>query len=363
MNKIFIHIKFNMKIVILAGGCGTRLWPLSRKKDPKQIKSLLGKNTLLQQTHRRIRQGFKESDIFISINQRQLSTVQKQLPRVKLPQIICEPVGKDTAAAIGLAAVLIAKKYPQEILAIVNSDHYIKDEQEFNRVIKLAGQVARDYQDKIVLVGLNPTYLETGYGYIKLGKQMLGHNGDKVYQVDCFKEKPNLTLAKRYLKNWAYLWNPAYFVFRPEAMLLLFKKYLPGQYKILMKIKRSPLKLRQEYGKIKPISIDYGIMEKTKDLLCLPAAFEWADIGHWSKVHDILAEGKKANVVRGKYIHVDGEGNLIYSYSNKLVATVGIKNSIIIETENAILVCPKSRAQEVKKIVEQLEKKKLNQYL
>jgi len=170
-------------------------------------------------------------------------------------------------------------------------------------------------------------------------------------------------LAKRYLKNWAYLWNPAYFVFRPEAMLLLFKKYLPGQYKILMKIKRSPLKLRQEYGKIKPISIDYGIMEKTKDLLCLPAAFEWADIGHWSKVHDILAEGKKANVVRGKYIHVDGEGNLIYSYSNKLVATVGIKNSIIIETENAILVCPKSRAQEVKKIVEQLEKKKLNQYL
>ena len=223
--------------------------------------------------------------------------------------------------------------------------------------------MVKKHPDQIVLLGLNPTYPETGYGYIKLGKQKVSVGKDKLFNVECFKEKPDLKTAKKYLKSWAYLWNPAYFVFRVDTMLALYKKHLPQQYKILMKIKNSPEKLKTEFPKIKPISVDYGIMEKANKLLCLPASFDWADIGHWRTVQEILADKKSDNVVKGKYIHMDGSGNLVYSYSNKLIATLGVKNSIIIETKDAILVCPKSKAQEVKKIVERLKKEGLSNYL
>ncbi|MBU1131579.1 mannose-1-phosphate guanylyltransferase [Patescibacteria group bacterium] len=358
-----------MKIVILAGGSGTRLWPVSRKNKPKQIESLLGKKTLLQLTYQRIKKGFKETDIFLSINKRQLAEVHRQLPRIKKSQVIFEPVSRDTAAAIGLASAIISRKNPREIIAIVNSDHFIKNEKEFLRVLKLAGRAVKQKPDYLMLIGLNPTYPETGYGYIKLGKQIKSYNGDKIFTVDGFKEKPDLKTAKKYLKNWAYLWNPAYFVFRAETMLNLFKKYLPAQHKILMAIKKSPAKIRTEFKKIKPISIDYGIMEKAEKLLCLPANFGWADIGHWRTVQEIMAAAKTGStceareVCKGKHIHLDSRGNLIYSFTNKLVATVGVKNLIVIETEDAILLCAKNKAQDVKKVVAQLKKQSLTSYL
>lgn len=351
-----------MKIVILAGGSGTRLWPVSRKKSPKQTKPIIGSKTLLQRTYSRVKKGFTNSDIFLSINEKQLSEVRRQLPQLKKSQIICEPVTKETAAAIGLASILMAKKNPKEIIATVNSDHFVKDEKEFIRVLKLAGKVIKQNPNHLLLVGLNPTYPETGYGYIKLDKQIKSFNSDKVFIVDCFKEKPDLKTAKKYLKSWAYLWNPAYFVFRADTMLSLFKKHLPNHYKILMIIKKSPTKLKTEFKKIKPISIDYGIMEKAEKLLCLPANFGWADVGHWRTVQEIISADKSSKI-RGKYIQLDSKGNLIYSFSNKLVATVGIKNSIIIETEDAILVCSKDKAQNVKKIVEKIKKESLYNYL
>ncbi len=352
-----------MKIVILAGGSGTRLWPVSREKSPKQIQPLIGKKTLLQKTYSRIRKGFKEGDVFISTNKQYLEEVRKQLPQVKKSQLILEPVSKNTAAAIGLASVMLARKNPKEILATVNSDHFVKEEKEYLRVIKQAGRAVQKYPDYLVLLGLNPTYPETGYGYIKLSKELETLGQDKIFKVECFKEKPDFKTAKNYLKSWAYLWNPAYFIFRVDTMLLLFKKYLPIQYRILNKIKNSPSQLEKEFPKIKPISIDYGIMERARKLLCLPASFTWADIGHWRTVQEILAIKKSDNVVKGRYIHLDGRGNLVYSYSNKLIATVGIKDSIIIETKDAILVCPKDCAQDVKKIVEKLKEDGLNEYL
>ena len=185
-----------MKIVILAGGSGTRLWPVSRKNDPKQIKPLLGKKTLLQLTYSRIKKGFKETDIIISINHNQLKEVRRQLPKVKKCQIICEPVKKDTAAAIGLTTAMIARKNPKEIIATVNSDHFIKDEKEFLRVIKLAGKTVKQYPSQLLLVGLNPTYPETGYGYIKLNKQIKSFGNDKIFTVDCFIEWHSLIRKK-----------------------------------------------------------------------------------------------------------------------------------------------------------------------
>jgi len=352
-----------MKILILAGGSGTRLWPVSREKDPKQTQPIIGKKTLLQQTYSRIRKGFKETDIFLSINEKQTDEVRRQLPQIKLSQIICEPVGRDTTAAIGLACIIIGKKYPHETIATVNSDHFIKDEKEFIRTIRLTSRIIGDYPDYLLLLGINPTYPETGYGYIKLGRQIKSYNNDKLFKVERFEEKPDFQTARKYLKSWAYLWNPAYFVFRLDMMLSLFKKYLPGQYKILNNIKNHPERLEKEFPKIKPISIDYGIMEKNNKLLCLPASFDWADIGHWRTVQEVLAAKKGDNVVKGRYVHLDGSGNLVYSYSNKLIATIGIKNSVVIETKDAILVCPKNRAQDVKKIVERLRQEGLNSYL
>lgn len=347
----------------MAGGSGTRLWPISKEKDPKQNKPLLGSNTLLQETYKRIKKGFKDADIFLSINNKQLAGVIKQLPNIKKSQIISEPTKRDTAAAIGLATEFIARKNSKEIIATVNSDHFVKNEKEFIRVLKKAGQVVKKYPDYLALIGLNPAYPETGYGYIKLGKQLESYNGDKVFKVECFKEKPDLKTAKKYLKNWAYLWNPAYFVFRADTMLNLYKKHLPAQYRVLMNIRKSPVKIKLEFPKIKPISIDYGIMEKTDKLLCLPASFDWADVGHWRTVKDILSHKDTDNVIKGKFVGVDSVNNLIYSYTNKLITGVGLKNMVVIETKDAILICPKSRAQEVKKLVEKLKKQGLKKYL
>lgn len=352
-----------MKLVIMAGGSGTRLWPVSRKNTPKQIKPFIGNETLLQMTYRRICKSFKIKDIFISANINQKKLIKGQLPKFSDANLILEPVKRDTAAAVGLACITLAKKNPKEVMATINSDHYIKNEKEFNRVLKLSGKIANEYADNLILVGINPTYPETGYGYIKLNKIIKNYGQDKLFSVECFKEKPDLSTAKRYLNSWAYLWNPAFFVFRVDKMLSLFRKHLPEQYNILSKIKANPAKLNREFPKIKAISTDYGIMEKTKDLLCLPAAFDWVDVGHWRSVKDILSKKEADNIFNGKYVGLDSSGNLAYSYSNKLITTIGIKNSIIIETPDAILVCPKDKAQDVKKLVQLLEKKGLSQYI
>jgi len=219
------------------------------------------------------------------------------------------------------------------------------------------------------LIGIRPTYPETGYGYVKINKLFQQIGNDEIFYGQRFVEKPDLETAKKYVKNWDYFWNSAMFCWRVDYLLSLFKKYLPAHYKILMRIqpalgtKNEKKVVRREFKKLKPISIDYGIMERTRRLVVVPASFDWADVGHWRTVKEILASKKADNIVRGKYISIDSRGNLIYSYSGKLIATVGLKDMIIIETEDCLLVCPKDRAQDVKKVVEELERKKMRKYL
>lgn len=353
-----------MKILILAGGSGKRLWPVSRQNNPKQLKAMIGSQTLLQATYQRLRPVFKNSDIFFSVNRRQLPLIKKEFHGLSAKiQTIVEPVKKGTAAAIGLAALTFNKNNSQEIIATVNADHYIKNQREFIRTIKAAEQAIKKYPDHLVLIGLQPTYPETGYGYIKLGKKFVQQGKDKIFTIDSFKEKPSLTLANQYVKSKKYLWNPAYFVFRVDTMLNLFKKHLPGQYDILMRIKNKPKSLETEFKKIVKISIDYGIMERAKKMLCLPASFDWVDVGHWRTIHNVLAKKPADNVLSGNNVVLDSSGNLIYNFSNKLVTAVGLRNMIVVQTDDALLVCPQDRAQDVKKIVEELERKKLKKYL
>lgn len=358
-----------MKVIILAGGGGTRLWPVSRKLNPKQIQPFIGNRTLLQETYSRIRSGFKPGDIFISTHYDQLQGVKKQLPGFPRNNFILETVKRDTAGAIGLAAVTIHKKNPHEIIVMANSDHYIKNKKEYIKKLRLAQKVISKDPEYSMVIGIRPSYPETGYGYIKINKvfKQLGNN--EIFYGQRFVEKPNLKAAQKYVKSWDYLWNSAIFCWRVDHLLSLYKKHLPNHYRILMRIqpalgtKREKLVVSREFKKLKSVSIDYGIMEKIKKLLVIPSSFDWADVGHWKTVKDILSKKKSDNIVKGRYSGVDSTGNLIFSYTGRLVGTAGLKDMIVIDTEDCLLVCPKDRAQDVKKIVERLQKEKLGKYL
>lgn len=353
----------------MAGGSGTRLWPVSRQAEPKQVKPFFDNQTLLQKTYYRLKQGFSLKDIFISSNIEQLKFIKAQLPNLPQAQLILEPLRKETAAAIGFVCLNLILEDPQAIVATINSDQYIGNPKKYLTFLKLGQKIIQKYPKKILLIGINSTYPETGYGYIKLGEKVKNKITKNLFKVEKFVEKPDLETAKYYLTQWNYLWNPAIFIFRVDLILSLFKKFLPQQYYYLLRIKKALGKnneqeiINKEFKKIKPISIDYGIMEKAENLICLPADFIWADIGHWRTVKDILSKRDQDNVYQGKYLGLDSKGNLVYSYSNKLIATIGIKNMIIIETDDAILICPKDRAQDVKKVIEKLKRRGLSQYL
>ncbi len=359
-----------MRAVILAGGGGTRLWPVSRKRTPKQVQSFMGGKTLLQATYDRLRRAFSPEHIYISSNIHYLSYLQKQLPRVHRRQYILEPVKRDTAPAIGLAAVTIAKRFPKETMFIANSDYYIKNVLEFARYIKLSDRALRRKPNYTVLVGLKPTYPETGLGYVKISKVAFEIGEQEVFYGERFIEKPDLKTAKQYFERWDYLWNTAMFSWRVDHLLELFRKHLPRHFTSLMKIKdslgtkREASVVRREFHSMPAISIDYGMMEKTKQMLVLPADFDWVDIGHWRTVQEVLAEKKgKSVVAAGRHVSIDSRGNYIYSASGKLIATISVQNMIIVETEDAILVCPRDKAQDVKQLVALLEKRGLKKYV
>jgi len=348
-----------MFAVIFAGGAGTRLWPVSRQNSPKQVQPFVDEQSLLQKTYQRVSRFFDPQNIYLATNENCQKLILEQI-EIKPENFIIEPQKKDTAAALGLAAVKLFKKDPEAIMTNIWSDHYIKNEELYGQFLKIAEELVRKYPDKIILGGINPTYPETGYGYIKMGDPVEKVNGFELFKVAQFVEKPDLETAKSYLQQWEYLWNPAYFFFKAKLLLDLFAQFEPDMHASLMRIyqaletEEQEKVIKAEFEQIKKISIDYAIMEKCNNLLVLPLDLGWADVGNWKTVKDILSSTEEENVIKGKSINIDSKNNLIYSYSGKLIATIGIKNKIIIETPDAILVCDKDRAQEVKKIVEQL---------
>lgn len=357
-----------MNVLILAGGGGTRLWPVSRTANPKQLQPFLGKHTLLQKTYLRVRKGFPEKCIFVSTTTAQQRLISRQLPHVPAHHYIVEPAKRDTAPAIGLAAAWLAKLDPEAVFVTANVDHFIQKEAAYHQALKGAEQVVRKHPKAVALLGVNPTYPETGYGYIKMGAPAFRLGKQEVFHVDRFVEKPDLATAKEYLKRWEYLWNPAMFVWRAQTLLDLFKRYLPKHYTILMRIQRDlgtpkqAATIKREFPKMTPISIDYGIIEKVRQMFVLPVDLGWADIGHWRTVRDVLQPAPGANVVRGKHLGT-AENSLIYSYTKRVIATAGVKDLIIVDMEDALLVCPADRAQDVKKIVDELKTKKLTKLL
>lgn len=350
--------------VILAGGAGTRLWPVSRRRTPKQVQPFLDRDTLLQKTVARVRQSFPDRQIIIATSVDMASVVRQQLPKALRQSLIIEPYRRDTAAAIGLAAAILYRRDKEAAFITINSDHYIPDEVAYGRTIKTVARIIKQYPDHTIIVGVKPTYPETDYGYIQLGK--LIRSG--VFAVKRYVEKPDLATARRYVNSKQYLWNPALFCWRVDNLLKLFAQYLPKHSAAMTKIVTAPAAklsatIKNNLRRLSAISIDYGLMEKLqRQLLVIPATFRFTDIGHWETLRSVLAD-EHGNVMKGKTITHDSTGNLIYNFTDRLIAAAGLHNTIVVQTDDATFICPRHRSGDAKQIVKLLAQKRLWRYL
>lgn len=357
-----------MKVVavIMAGGKGERFWPRSRRTMPKQFLSLTedGK-TMIQHTVERIKSLVSIQDVFVVTNKDYESLVKEQLNGLPEENILLEPAARNTAPCVGLAAAYIRKKYEDAVMLVLPSDHLIKFNGIFINTLKDAIQVAEEGTN-MVTIGITPNYPETGYGYINFGDEKVGANN--VYQVERFVEKPNLQIAKEYLESGKYLWNSGMFVWKTSTILAQFEKYLPEMYQGLLKIEEAIGSsqevevLEKEFSDFESESIDYGIMEKASNIYTLPGSFGWDDVGSWLALERFNRTNEDGNVVSGNVISINTK-NAIVQGSDKLIATIGVENLIIVDTEDAMLICAKDSTQDVKKVIENLKICNRNEYL
>ena len=351
--------------LIMAGGRGERFWPRSRQSLPKQFLSLTDdKKTMLQLTVERILPLVAMEDIFIVTNRGYRELVRAQLPELPEGNILCEPVGKNTAPCIGLGAVHIAKKYGDAVMMVLPSDHLIKYTSLFLNTLTDACEVA-EQGGNLVTLGIAPDCPETGYGYIKFQpEQTLG----RAFAVDKFVEKPDLETAKAYLASEQYLWNSGMFIWKTSTILDNLQAHLPETYAGLCKIREAigtPMEeqvLEREFQGFRAESIDYGVMEKAQDIYILSGAFGWDDVGSWLAVSRIKRSNELGNVVEGNVVTVDTRDTIIQG-GGKLIAAVGLEDMIVVDSEDALLICEKAHAGDIKKVLENLKICNRREYL
>ena len=375
--------------VILAGGSGTRFWPLSRESRPKQLLQIVGEDSLLRETIKRIRGFVPGKNIWIVTTEDKAQDIRFHIdslgPLAKEIQFINEPLGRNTAPAVGLAALYLNQVSPESIMVVLPSDHAIPDADKFLRDLKPAVQGAKE--DSLVTFGIKPIRPETGYGYIKVRSKMKSKG---LLKVDRFFEKPDLKTAKRYLSHGGYFWNSGIFVFKTSQLLTEIQTHLPSLYDALKKIEvilfqpdkpykrdkldrpsipQSPPSVAEQlrrtgaignrqlvtlYSRLKPISIDYGIMERSPNILMVHARFRWSDLGSWAALDEVIEKDKTGNILKGNTINIGSQNSTVFA-GDRLVATIGLKDMVVVDTPDATLVTPKDRVQEVRKIVETLK--------
>lgn len=343
--------------VIMAGGGGTRFWPLSRKETPKQLLNLSGNNVMVNEAIERLSRVATYKDIFIVTNAVQKDKLMQIVDRrIKEDHVLVESAARNTAPCIGYAAIEIMKKYGDGIMVITPSDAYIKDSETFANILRTAIKTVRD-TDKLVTIGITPTYPSTGYGYINYEE-----SADQVKKVLRFVEKPNIKLAKKYFKSGNFVWNSGIFVWKASTILQKYEEFLPDVYHCLQQLAESFGRddekevIENIYPLIPSISVDYGIMEKCNDIMVVPGEFGWNDVGSWDTFGVLHEPDDNGNVALGNVMAFDTENSTIYS-SGRLVSVVGVKNLVVVETPDAVLVCSKENAQDVKKVVDALKKK------
>lgn len=342
-----------MKIIIMAGGTGTRLWPLSRTAKPKQFQPLFGTETMLQMTVKRLLSHFSLDDIFIATNQQYKEEVLQELPDLPENHIILEPEKRDTAPAIGLASISVGA-HSAESIAFLAADHYIHKPQELCRILQIADIFLKDSPEYIITLGITPTSPETGYGYIKYSKESLVENqAISIYEVDAFVEKPDFKTATEYLADGHYVWNSGMFVVQKQRLFEMYQDYLPNTAQALSEIEENRIAdIGELYQQTDAISFDYGIMEKADHIAVIPANIGWSDIGSWSALKDILQEETTVtHKGSSQHFDIDSEHILVHSHNkDKIIATIGIRDIVIVETEDALLVSHVDKVQYVKQM-------------
>lgn len=340
-----------MIALIMAGGVGSRFWPLSKKEKPKQFLKILSEKSMLQMTVERLFPKFKIDDIYIVTAASQVELTKEHLPQLPPENIIVEPFGMNTAPCIALSALYLSQKYPKnEKMFVLPADHLIANVEEFHRTIEVGSNAAND--ENLVTFGIKPTYPATGYGYIESGNKV----NKEVFEVNKFKEKPNYETAEKFLKNGNFFWNSGMFLWKLETILNAFANHQPQIFVLFSAIEKKwgiDASIEKEYHQMPRIPIDIGIMEKSEKRVVVPVDYGWSDVGSWKSLYDVSRKDENENVLKCNNATVDSKNN--YVKSTKFVALIGVENLVVVETDDAILITSKDRAEEVKKITEQLD--------
>ena len=348
----------NCYAVIMAGGSGTRLWPLSRHHLPKQALQLIGERTMLQHAVDRLLPILPVERLFIVTAAEYVATLSAQVPDIPLQNFIIEPAARGTAGAIGLAAIHLQQRNPEAVMAVLTADHFIRSVEVFQQALQAAYQVAT--QGHIVTLGICPSYPATGFGYIRRGDQVARVDGFDVYAVEAFVEKPDAQRAAEFVASGLYSWNSGMFVWQVQRILREFAQHMPDVHALLQRIAAAlgtpdaERVLNETWSQVRRETIDYGIMEKTQDVVVIPVEIGWSDIGDWEALYSVHEVCEGENVVLGNHIGIGTNGCFIRG-SDKLIVTIGLQNTIVVDTEDAILICTRDRAQDVKAVVEQLQ--------
>lgn len=353
--------------VIMAGGAGTRFWPLSRNEKPKQFLKLFSEKTLIQETADRLEGFVSRDNIMVVTNEQYSAIVRSQIPDLLPRRLIGEPFARNTAPCVAAAAALLLAEDPDAIMIVMPADHQVANVAEMLSVFQ-AGVELANKENVLVTIGIEPNRPETGYGYIQRGKGPEYQSAGKgIHKVIQFTEKPNLEKAETFIQSGEYLWNSGIFIWRADAIAEAFKNYLPELYEQMMNLKnssRSEADILKFYESCSPVSIDVGIMEKAQNVYVIPADFGWNDIGGWKAVHELSSKDQSGNAsLDARTVYIRSKNNLVHSESGKLVTLIGVDNLAVVETEDAVMVLNLDDAQAVKVLVEHFKKEGQTEYL
>ena len=350
--------------VVMAGGSGTRFWPESRKHRAKQFLSLFGPKSLIEQTFDRVKKVVPASRILVFTAQDKAASTAKLL-HIPRAQVIGEPVGRNTAPCAAWAASLILKKDPSAVLGIFPADHFIKDEAVFAKVLRVAYEQA-DREGVPVTLGIKPDQAHTGYGYLEMAAKKVSVRGTPVFFLKCFHEKPKLAQAQKYVRSGKFLWNAGIFIWRADCLLETTRRQLPAVFRAVVRIAEGGLSraaLKKIFAGVPSVSIDYGLMEKLSGgILTIPVAMGWNDVGSWATLKSLLPVDRCGNFSSGNNLLVESSGNVVKG-AGRLIATVGLNDHVVVDTGDAILVCPMSETESIRKIVLELQKRKMKRFI
>jgi mannose-1-phosphate guanylyltransferase len=358
--------------VIMAGGGGTRFWPWSRETRPKQVLPILSPRTMIRETVDRIQPLVPPERILIVTSRSQARQLHREVPRIPAENLLLEPVGKNTAPCLGLAAVHVQRTNPDAVLIVLPADHYIGAPDKFLRTLQRAAEFA-SREKYLITLGITPTGPETGYGYVQKGPVLGRVRETEVFRAKAFREKPTLQKAKAYLRRGDYLWNSGMFIWRVGVFWEALEKCLPRLHRDMQELKASLGKRRERkilekvYSRCPSISVDYGVMEKAPNVALIEARFGWSDVGSWSVLGNICPQDPQGNVRiqrggKGKIVTIDSSGCVIRGEKN-LIAVLGLKDIVVAEAGDAILVCPRDRSQDVRRILQELKQRGWKEYL